>query len=86
MSWTPTSQASLADLRRLRDEVRQRGDEALSVLLGGLELYVSLGREFELLELMKRFADDIRETVQNTPTAADLKRMYYDERSEPHND
>jgi hypothetical protein len=72
----PTSPESLAGLRRLREEARARGDEAFSVLLSGLELYLSLGREFELLESMRAFAEEIKGAVENTPTAAELERLY----------
>ena len=48
----------------------------MAVLLSGIELYATLGREYELLEVMKRFAEDMREAVENTPTAAQLKVLY----------
>jgi hypothetical protein len=48
----------------------------MGVLLAGIELYATLGREYELLEVMKRFAEDIREAVENTPSAAQLRELY----------
>lgn len=76
MAFGRTSERSLKALRRLRDEARQRGDEALAVILTGVELYASLGREFELLEMMKKFADEIKEVIEQTPTAEELRRLY----------
>lgn len=76
MSLRPTSEESLDDLRRLRDLARERGDDHLAVLLAGIDMYASMGREFELLEIMKQFADEMKEAVENTPTAADLKRLF----------
>ena len=80
----PTSPESLAALRRLRKEATSRGDHCLGVILAGVELYVSLGREFELLEVMKTFADEMKGPVENTPTAAELKRLYeWDPETDP---
>lgn len=76
MAFGRTSERSLKALRRLRDEARQRGDEALAVILTGVELYASLGREFELLEMMKKFADEIKEVIEQTPTVEELRRLY----------
>ncbi len=44
-------------------------------------MYVSVGREWELLEIMRQFAHDAEEMVRNTPSAAELKRLY--EREDP---
>ncbi|MCC6858235.1 MAG: hypothetical protein IT158_06735 [Bryobacterales bacterium] len=68
-------------LRRLRDEVTGRGDQCLGLLLAGVELYTSVGREMELLEIMRQFAHDAQEMVRNTPTVAELQRLY--EREDP---
>lgn len=76
MTFGKTSERSLAALRRLRDEARKRGDEALAVILAGVDLYASLGREFELLEMMKKFADEMKEAIEKTPTAEELRRLY----------
>lgn len=63
-------------LRKLREQASERGDECLAMLLGGVELYVSVGREWELLETMRQFAHNVEEMVRNTPSASDLKRLY----------
>lgn len=63
-------------LRRLQNEVRERGDECLATLLAGVEMYTAVGREWELLETMRNFAHDAQEMVHNTPSAADLQRLY----------
>jgi hypothetical protein len=63
-------------LRRLREEVRERGDECLALLLAGVDVYTSVGREWELLETMRKFAHEAEEMVHNTPTAAELKRLF----------
>jgi hypothetical protein len=72
----PPHPESLKALRRLREEVSQRGDEQLALLLAGIEVYISVGREWELLEIMRKFAYDADEMVRNTPSAAELKRLY----------
>ena len=71
----------MAGLRRLRAKATARGDECLAMLLGGIELYVSVGREWELLETMRKFAHEAEEMVHNTPTVNELKRLY--ERDDP---
>ncbi len=76
MTFGKTSERSLAALRRLRDEARKRGDEALAAILAGVDLYASLGRELELLEMMKKFADEMQEAIEKTPTAEELQRLY----------
>lgn len=72
----PPHPDSLAALRRLREDVRQRGDECLALLLAGLEMYTCIGREWELLETMRKFAHDSEDMVRNTPSAAELKKLY----------
>ena len=72
----PPHPDSLMSLRRLREEVRQRGDECLALLLAGVDVYTSVGREWELLETMRKFAYEAEEMVRNTPTAAELKRLF----------
>ena len=76
MACQPPHPESLNDLRRLRQEVSQRGDECLAILLAGVDMYASVGREWELLEIMRKFAYDADEMVRNTPSAAELKRLY----------
>jgi hypothetical protein len=76
MSWRPTDPESLELVRRLRHEIAERGDERLAMLLAGVELYATLGREFELLETMRLFAHEMHEAVQGTPTAKDLEELF----------
>lgn len=73
----------MAALRRLRKQARQRGDEVLGVLLAGVELYISLGREYDLLEIMRKFADDMKDPVEKTPTAEELENLFRREPPEP---
>ena len=76
MSWRPTSPESLELLHRFRHEIADRGDERLALLLAGLELYAILGREVELLEIMRTFAHEIHEAVEGTPTAKELEELF----------
>jgi hypothetical protein len=64
------------ELRSLRERVSRRGDECLALLLAGVDLYVSVGREWELLETMRTFAHEAEEMVRNTPSAAELRKLY----------
>jgi hypothetical protein len=72
----PPHPESIAGVRRLHKEVKERGDECLALLLAGVELYTAVGREWELLEVMRKFAHEAEEMVRNTPTAAELKKLY----------
>ena len=76
MDCQPPNSESLTGLRRLQQEVKQRGDDCLALLLAGIDVYTSVGRELELLEIMRKFAHDAEEMVRNTPSAAELKRLY----------
>ena len=76
MECQPPHPESLTALRRLQEEVKQRGDECLALMLAGIDVYASVGREWELLEIMRKFAHDSEEMVQNTPSAAELKKLY----------
>jgi hypothetical protein len=76
MTWNHVTPDSHAALQRLRDEARAANDHTFTVLLSGLDLYIALGREIELLEHMRHFAEEMRESVENTPSAADLERLY----------
>ena len=76
MPWRPTNPESLESIRRLRQEVEDRGDRRLALLLAGVELYATLGREFELLEIMRAFAHEMHEAVQGTPTAHELEELF----------
>jgi hypothetical protein len=44
--------------------------------LAGLELYALLGREFDLLEIMRSFAHDMQLAVDGTPTVRDLEELF----------
>ena len=81
MACQPPHADSISELRRVRESVSRRGDECLALLLAGIDLYVTVGREWELLEIMRKFAHDAEEMVRNTPTAAELKLLY--EREDP---
>ncbi|HXJ44324.1 MAG TPA: hypothetical protein VNH18_33865 [Bryobacteraceae bacterium] len=72
----PPHPESLSSLRRLQQEAGQRGDACLSMLLAGVGMYIAVGREWELLETMRKFAHDSEEMVRNTPSAQDLKMLY----------
>ena len=76
MACKPPSRESLDALERFIRESSERGDECLSILLAGIDLYVRAGREFELLETMRKGADEMREAVENTPTAQELRRLF----------
>jgi hypothetical protein len=76
MPWRPTSPESLESIRLLRQVVEERGDRRLGLLLAGIELYATLGREFELLEIMRAFAHEMHEAVQGTPTARELEDLF----------
>ena len=76
MGCRPTSQQSLGGLHRLREQSAERGDECLSLILAGVELYTVLGREYDLLELMKRFAEEMHEAVEGTPTVRELEELF----------
>ena len=76
MTYQHTSEESVRELRQIADHARARGDEYLAVIIAGLELFISLGREHELLEFMRDFENDIRPAVEGTPTASDLDRLF----------
>jgi hypothetical protein len=76
MPWQPSSEDSIELLRRLRRQVAERGDQRLALLLAGIELYAVLGREFELLEIMRTFAHDMHEAVEGTPSIKELEELF----------
>jgi len=76
MSWRPTSPEALELLHRFRHEIAERGDQRLALMLAGVELYATLGREVELLEIMRAFAHDIHAAVEGTPTAKELEELF----------
>jgi hypothetical protein len=79
MSCRPTAPESLDQLNKLQRAATERGDQCMALLLAGVDLYVRAGREMELLETMRQHAEDMREAVENTPTAEDLRRLYENE-------
>jgi hypothetical protein len=64
------------DLDELIAKARKRDDECFAVLLEGVRMYVSLGRELDLLEAMRDFEREVRPAVEGTPTAEELHRLY----------
>jgi len=76
MSWHPTDPESIELLRRLRYKIAELGDSRLALVLAGVELYATLGREYELLEVMRTFAHDMHEAVQGTPSAKELEELF----------
>jgi hypothetical protein len=76
MACRPPSENSIAALGRLQRQAAERGEQCLALLLAGVDLYVRVGREFELLELMRQAAEEMREAVQNTPTAQELRKLF----------
>jgi hypothetical protein len=76
MPWRPSSPESLELLRQVRREIAERGDSRLALLLAGVELYAVLGREFELLEIMRSFAHDMHQAVEDTPTVYELEQLF----------
>jgi hypothetical protein len=64
------------DLDELIVKARKRNDECFAVLLEGVRMYVSLGRELDLLEAMRDFEREVRPAVEGTPTAEELHRLY----------
>jgi hypothetical protein len=49
------------------------------MLLAGVEVYASVGREWELLETMRKFAHEAEDMVRNTPNEAppQTDKMYF---------
>ena len=76
MPWRPTSPESLELLRQVRREIVDRSDSSLALLLAGVELYAVLGREFDLLEIMRSFAHDMHQIVEDTPTVRELEQLF----------
>lgn len=77
MHCPPISDESRRELHELRDRSHLRGDECLAILLTGLDLYVSMGKEIELLEMMRDYADQIRGAIEGTPSAKELEELYH---------
>jgi len=76
MPWRPTNPDSLELLRQTRREIAAHGDHRLAMLLAGVELYAVLGREYDLLEIMRSFAHDMHQAVEGTPTVRELEELF----------
>ena len=76
MPWLPTDPEALEVLRKARHEIAELGDHRLAMILAGAELYALLGREFDLLEVMRAFAHDMHQAVERTPTARELEELF----------
>jgi hypothetical protein len=76
MPWRPTNPESLELLRKVRHEIAEYGDHRLALLLAGVELYAVLGREFDLLDIMRSFAHDMQQAVEDTPTVRELEQLF----------
>ncbi len=76
MSWRPTNPESLDLLRQVRREIATRGDARLALLLAGVELYAVLGREFDLLDVMRTFAHEMHQAVEGTPSVRELEDLF----------
>jgi hypothetical protein len=77
MHFRPISEESRHELLALRDRTQRRGEECLSILLTGIDLYLSIGKEVELLEMMRDYADQMREAIEGTPSAKELEQLYH---------
>jgi len=73
----PVSDQSRNELLALRDRAHSRGDECLAILISGVDLYLSIGKEIELLAMMRDYADGMREAIENTPSAKELEELYH---------
>jgi hypothetical protein len=60
----------------VRREIAEQGDGRLALLLAGVELYAVLGREFDLLEVMRSFAHDMHQAVEGTPSVRQLEQLF----------
>ena len=76
MDCTPISPESHHDLLDFRDRAHRRGDHCLATLLTGIDLYLSLGKEVELLVMMRDYAETMRDAIENTPSAKELEELY----------
>lgn len=76
MHWRPTNPESLELLRKARHEIAERGDARLALMLAGVELYAVMGREFDLLEIMRTFAHEMHQAVQETPSVRELEQLF----------
>lgn len=77
MPCPPISEDSRHRLLELRDRVHRRGEDCLAILLTGVDLFVSIGKEIELLEMMRAYADHMRDAIEHTPSAKELEDLYH---------
>jgi hypothetical protein len=73
---------SLHNLEELITSSRSRGEMYFAALLEGVKMYVLTGREFELLEIMRRFEREIRPAVEGTPSIGEMEALYRRESEE----
>ena len=73
----PISDESRHDLLELRDRAHHRDERCFATLLTGIDLFLSLGKEIELLEMMRDYADHMRDAIENTPSAQELEELYH---------
>lgn len=76
MHWRPTNPESLELLRKARHEIAEHGDARLALMLAGVELYAVMGREFDLLEIMRTFAHEMHQAVEETPSVRELEQLF----------
>jgi hypothetical protein len=72
----PVSPETLKALQAAAEAAQQHGDRAIALILAGVRMYAELGREYDLLEGMRHFAEEMDEAVRNTPTAEQLRALY----------
>jgi hypothetical protein len=73
----PISYQSRHELLQLRQRCHERGDDCVAILLTGVDLYISIEKEFEPLEMMRDYADHMREAIEKTPSASELEELYH---------
>ena len=72
----PVSPETLKALQTAAEAAEQNGDRVVALVLAGVRLYAELGREYDLLEGMRHFMQEMDEAVRNTPTAEQLRTLY----------
>ena len=72
----PASTETLKALQTAAETAERNGDRVIALVLAGVRMYAELGREYELLNVMRQFASDMEQAVNNTPTADQLRALY----------
>jgi hypothetical protein len=72
----PVSPETLKALHTAAEAANKNGDPVIALILAGVRLYAELGREYDLLEGMRHFVEEMDEAVRNTPTAEQLRSLY----------